>query len=224
MSHHVTLRIANQHALRRVPATPSLTIPATINQTVPKRTSLLPKPSSIAIDPSVLIAQHAQLTGMYPITVGPDTVLHPHSRINSAFCPVLVGEGVILYEKSKIGFGSDGESAADSRRSSMAPVSVRDSMRAEGTVLGKVCMNRCVLLCFVKYDTDVKQFCTISAYSFVPPYSHLPDYTVVYGGSEQRIDKTLQLRPEIAEAKMAIHRKQLDMFKKLVPNQIAKWM
>jgi dynactin-6 len=76
----------------------------------------------------------------------------------------------------------------------------------------------------VKDDTDVKQFCTISAYSFVPPYSHLPDYTVVYGGSEQRIDKTLQLRPEIAEAKMAIHRKQLDMFKKLVPNQIAKWI
>jgi dynactin-6 len=229
------------------------------SSTVPKRTSLLPKPSSIAIDPSVLIAQHAQLTGMYPITVGPDTVLHPHSRINSAFCPVLVGEGVILYEKSKIGFGSDGESAADSRRSSMAPVSVRDSMRAEGTVLGsnvvvesnavveaaevgegtvievgavlgrgcvvgKVCLNRCVLLCFVKDDTDVRQFCTISAYSFVPPHSHLPDYTVVYGGSEQRIDKTLQLRPEIAEAKMAIHRKQLDMFKKLVPNQIAKWM
>jgi dynactin-6 len=106
------------------------------SSTVPKRTSLLPKPSSIAIDPSVLIAQHAQLTGTYPITIGPNTVLHPHSRINSAFSPVLVGEGVILHEKSKIGVDSS-DSAADSRRSSMAPVSVRDSLRAEGTVLGQ---------------------------------------------------------------------------------------
>lgn len=104
------------------------------SSTVPKRTSLLPKPSSIAIDPSVLIAQHAQLTGTYPITIGPDAVLHPHSRINSIFSPVLVGEGVILHEKCKVGV--DGDSAADSRRSSMAPVSVRDSLRAEGTVLG----------------------------------------------------------------------------------------
>jgi dynactin-6 len=105
--------------------------------TVPKRSSLLPKPSSIAIDPTVLIAQHAQLTGTYPITIGPNSVLHPHSKINSSFAPVLVGEGVILHEKSKIGMGSEYDSTVDSRRSSFAPTSVRDSLRAEGTVLGK---------------------------------------------------------------------------------------
>ena len=57
----------------------------------------------------------------------------------------------------------------------------------------------------------------------VPPNTRLPDYTVVYSGSEQRIDKTLQLRPEMVEAKMAVHAKQLDMFKKLIPNNVAKW-
>lgn len=57
----------------------------------------------------------------------------------------------------------------------------------------------------------------------VPPHSRLPDFTVVYSGSEQRVDKTLQSRPEILEAKMATHAKQLEMFKKLVANNIAKW-
>jgi dynactin-6 len=51
----------------------------------------------------------------------------------------------------------------------------------------------------------------------------LPDYTVVFGGAQQRIDRTLQLRPEILQAKMAVHAKQLDMFKRLIPNNIAKW-
>jgi dynactin-6 len=51
----------------------------------------------------------------------------------------------------------------------------------------------------------------------------LPDYTVVFGGSQQRIDKSLQMRPEILDARMTIHKKQLDMFRKLIPNNIAKW-
>jgi dynactin-6 len=31
------------------------------------------------------------------------------------------------------------------------------------------------------------------------------------------------LRPEILEAKVAVHKKQLDMFKKLIPNNVSKW-
>jgi dynactin-6 len=67
------------------------------------------------------------------------------------------------------------------------------------------------------------QYCTISPSSIVPPNTRLADYTVVYGGSERRLDKTLMLRPEIVEAKIAVHKQQLDMFKKLVPNNVAKW-
>lgn len=70
--------------------------------------------------------------------------------------------------------------------------------------------------------TDNNQYCTISPSSVVSPNARLPDYTVVYG-SEQRLDKTLMIRPEILEAKEAVHKKQLDMFKKLVPNNVAKW-
>ena len=45
----------------------------------------------------------------------------------------------------------------------------------------------------------------------------------MFSGSQQRIDKTLQQRPDILEAKMAVHKKQLDMFRRLIANNIAKW-
>jgi dynactin-6 len=100
---------------------------------------VLPKPSSLFLDPTVLVAQHAQLSGTLPITVGPNTILHPHTKISSAVAPVVIGEGVIVYEKVKIGVGMGaGSSSADSRRSSvMSTASTRDSTRGDGTVLGR---------------------------------------------------------------------------------------
>jgi dynactin-6 len=103
-----------------------------------KRQSVLPKPSSLVLDPSVLVAQHAQFAGTHPITIGPNTILHPHTRISSAVAPVVLGEGVIVYEKAKIGVGTGDSMNADSRRSSvMSAVSTRDSLRGDGTVLGR---------------------------------------------------------------------------------------
>lgn len=57
----------------------------------------------------------------------------------------------------------------------------------------------------------------------MPPYTTLPDFTVVFSGNMKRVDKTLQQRPDILEAKMAVHKKQLDMFRRLIANNIAKW-
>jgi dynactin-6 len=103
----------------------------------PKRTSMLPKPSSIALDPSVLIAQHAQITGTHPITLGPNTTLHPHSRISSALAPVVLGEGVVVYERAKVGMGVGPDLDAESRRSSMASARSSATVRSDGTVLGR---------------------------------------------------------------------------------------
>lgn len=110
------------------------------SSTAPKRTSMLPKPSSVFLDSSVLIAQHAQLTGTQPITIGPNTVLHPHCKLSSALAPVVLGEGCVVFERARVGVGMGAELDA-SRRSSVAPVrssaNPRESMRSEGTFLGK---------------------------------------------------------------------------------------
>ncbi|KAF1952555.1 hypothetical protein CC80DRAFT_176666 [Byssothecium circinans] len=193
-----------------------------------KRTSLLPKPSSIVIDPSVLIAQHASLTGTHPITVGPYAVLHPHSKISSTLAPVVLGEGVVVYERAKVGVGSGGVGLG----------AARESMRVDGTVLGKYVVietgavveaaevgEGSVVECgaVVGRGAVVGKFCTISAHCSLPVNAQLPDYTVVYEGSKRRIDKTLQLRPQTQDMRTAFHKKQLDNFRKLMPNNVAKW-
>lgn len=107
--------------------------------TTSKRTSLLPRPSSIAIDPSALIAQHAQLTGSYPITIGPGAVLHPHARVNSTGSVVMLGEGVVVCERARVGIASTGTDAAglvggaeEERRRTSGSV-----IRNDGVVLGR---------------------------------------------------------------------------------------
>jgi dynactin-6 len=77
--------------------------------TLQKRTSILPRPSTLTIDDTVLIAQHASLTGSYPITLAPDVVLHPHAKISSALAPVVVEEGCVVHERARVGvWSSDG--------------------------------------------------------------------------------------------------------------------
>ncbi|KAF2734226.1 trimeric LpxA-like protein [Polyplosphaeria fusca] len=205
---------------------------------IQKRVSILPKPSSMVIDPSVLIAQHAQLTGTHPITIGPNAVLHPHCKISSVQAPVVLGEGVVIYEKAKVGVGI-GNADTESRRSSVVPSpGSRDSLRVDGTVLGRnVVIETSTVVeaaeigegsvvevnAVIGQGCVIGRFCTISASSVLPPNTHLPDFTVVYGASERRIDYTTQARPELQEAKMMMHTKQIEIFKKLVPNNVTKW-
>ncbi|KAL6712284.1 hypothetical protein ACN47E_000161 [Coniothyrium glycines] len=221
---------------------PSRPAPDRRSSTAPKRTSVLPKPTSVILDASVLVAQHAQLTGTYPITIGSNAVLHPHSKLSSAVAPVVVGQGCVIHEKAKIGIGMSADLEVDSRRSSMASprssTSIRDSMRSEGVVLGRnvvVESNAIVEAAEVGEGSVIEvgavlckgcmvgRFCTITASSIIPPGTILADFTVVYNGSEQRVDKTLKMRPEILDQKTAVHEKQLEMFRKLIANNLAKW-
>ncbi|KAF3050325.1 hypothetical protein E8E11_003866 [Didymella keratinophila] len=199
-----------------------------------KRSSLLPRPSSIAIDPSALIAQHAQLTGSYPITIGPGAVLHPHARVNSTGSVVMLGEGVVVCERARVGIADPSPAGGEEerRRTSGSVVRtdcvvlgrnvvVETGAVVEGSDVGE---GSCVEAgAVVGRGAVVGKYCTISAASVVPPYTTLPDYTVVFSGSQKRIDKTLQQRPDILEQKTAVHQKQLEMFRRLIANNIAKW-
>ncbi|KAF2709232.1 trimeric LpxA-like protein [Pleomassaria siparia CBS 279.74] len=210
----------------------SASAPDRRTSTIQKRTSMLPRPASIVLDDSVLIAQHAQLTGSYPITAGPNTVLHPHSKISSVMAPVVLGEGVVIYERARIGVASGGDAGG------MMMAESASGGRADGTVLGRnvvVETNAVVEAAEVGEGSTVEvgalvgrgcvigKYCTITAAVVLAPNTHIPDYTVVFAGSQQRIDRTLKDRPEAQLLKTMMHRKQLDIFKKLVPNNAAKW-
>ncbi|KAF2471882.1 uncharacterized protein BDR25DRAFT_303254 [Lindgomyces ingoldianus] len=190
-----------------------------------RQSTALPKPSSIFLDPSVLIAQHAQLTGIHPITVGPNTVLHPHCKVSSANAPVVLWEGVVVYERARVGVEN-------------AKVARTDTSRGDGVVLGKNAVVETGALveaseigegtvvevgARVGVGCVIGKFCTISASTILPPNTHLPDFTVVYSGLEKRVNKTLQSRSEVQQAHIIMHSKQLEIFKKLIPNNVSKW-
>ncbi|OCK80307.1 trimeric LpxA-like protein, partial [Lepidopterella palustris CBS 459.81] len=191
-----------------------------------KRTSTaLPKPASLSVDGSALIAQHAVLTGSHPISVGASVVLHPHSKVSSAWAPVVLGEGAVVGEKAAVGvIGRVGEVVEKGKEGVLlgrnvvvetgAVVEAREV--GEGTVVegGARIGVGCV----------VGKFCTITSSTVIPPYTMLPDYTVVYGASaERRIDTTLRSRADLRETKMLMHAKQIEVFKKLIPNNVTKW-
>ncbi|KAF2276781.1 trimeric LpxA-like protein [Westerdykella ornata] len=221
-----------------VQPTPSRPASERRTSSMQKRQSILPRPPSLIVDPSVLIAQHVQIAGANPITIGPNAIIHPHTKISSAMAPVVIGEGVIAFEKVKIGVGMGESGIADSRRSSVMSPGNRDSLRGEGTVLGRnvvIETGAVVEAAEVGEGTVVEvgavlgpgcvvgRYCTITPTTILPPNTHIPDFTVVYSGTEKRVDNTLQSRPELLEARALVHKKQIDMFKRLVPNNIAKW-
>jgi dynactin-6 len=65
-----------------------------------------PKPPT-ALSSSLVIAEHASLTGTHLITLGSNTVVHPRTKINSTFAPVTVRNNCIISERSQIGLQSE---------------------------------------------------------------------------------------------------------------------
>lgn len=72
-----------------------------------------PKPPT-SLASSLIIAEHASLTGTHLITLGSNTVVHPRARFSSAHAPINVGSSCIICERSSIGFQS--EAAANERQ------------------------------------------------------------------------------------------------------------
>jgi dynactin-6 len=70
-----------------------------------------PKPPT-SLSRTLVIAEHASLTGSYLISLGSNTVVHPRAKLNSTYGPITVGNNCIISERSMIGLqgrGADGE-------------------------------------------------------------------------------------------------------------------
>ncbi|KAK3210245.1 hypothetical protein GRF29_44g2097387 [Pseudopithomyces chartarum] len=221
-----------QHSLPAMSApTPSRPEGGRRTSTMHKRASILPKHPALFTDPTCLIAQHAGFTGTQPITVGPNVVLHPHAKVSSTLAPVVLGEGVVLWERAKVGVGM-GESMNDSRRNSEASRanSVRDSSRGEGTVLGRnVTVEATAVVeaaevgegtvievgAYLGKGCVIGKHCTIVAHCVIPANTQIPDYMVVQSATEYRVNKTLLLKPEVLEMRTNFHTMQIQTFKSL---------
>jgi dynactin 6 len=62
------------------------------------------------------------------------------------------------------------------------------------------------------------QYCKVCALCTVAAGEVLPDYTVIYGNNERRTEK-----PGLEAARAALHDREVEVLRKLIPSNLAKW-
>lgn len=191
-----------------------------------KRSSTaLPKPPT-SLHSSAIIANHAVLTGTYSISIGANTVIHPHAKIVSTYCPVEIGSGCIISEKAVIGLSDFSQDLGDMTRLPDKIV-VHDHVKVESSAL----VEAVEVGEGSTVDVDAKlgagarvgKHCTISASSVVAAGVDIPDYTVLYGDNQRRRNTTMLDAPIVGEIQAKGLEKQLKILQRLVPSNIAKW-
>ena len=58
------------------------------------------------IHPTAVVTPAATLTGIYPITIGANTIVHPRANLTSKYGPVSIGSGCIVGERAAVGLQS----------------------------------------------------------------------------------------------------------------------
>ena len=115
-----------------------------------------PKPPT-SLAPSLVIAEQASLTGTHLITLGSNSVVHPRSKLSSAYAPITIGSNCIISERSQIGLQSEPEdgqangviiengvmievgAVVEASKVGQGCVIEVNSKIGKGAVLGKVC-------------------------------------------------------------------------------------
>jgi len=64
-----------------------------------------PKPPT-QLSSTITIADNASLTGTHLITINSNTIIHPRTKLTSAFAPITIGSTCIISERSQIGYQS----------------------------------------------------------------------------------------------------------------------
>lgn len=83
-----------------------------------KRQSLAPaapKPPT-TLSATLLISEHVSLTGLWPISIADNCVVHPRAKITSAHAPVSIGRDCIVSERSCLGLAGPARSDDEARQ------------------------------------------------------------------------------------------------------------
>ncbi|KUJ21913.1 trimeric LpxA-like protein [Mollisia scopiformis] len=183
-----------------------------------KRASMMPpapKPPT-SLSSSLVIAEHASLTGTKLITLGSNTVIHPRSKLSSAYAPITIGNSCIISERSQIGIQNEpDEEEAD-------PVVIEDGVIIEvgAVVEGKRIGEGSVIEVNAKVGRGavLGKHCKIGPLCEVAEGEVLPDYTVLFGNGMRRIDNS-----GVEDLKMKMVARQVEVLRKLIPSKIAKF-
>jgi len=174
-----------------------------------------PKPPT-SLASSLVIAEQAGLTGTHLITLGSNTVIHPRTKLSSAYAPVTVGSSCIICERSQVGLQSG--PAEDQRQGVVigngviieVGAIVEASAVGEGTIIE--------VNSKVGKGAVLGKHCKIGPLCEVREGEVIPDYTVLYGNGLRRLDKS-----GVEDLKLKMVARQVEVLRKLIPSNLAKF-
>ncbi|KAE8451595.1 hypothetical protein EG329_003668 [Mollisiaceae sp. DMI_Dod_QoI] len=184
-----------------------------------KRVSMMPpapKPPT-SLSSSLVIAEHASLTGTKLITLGSNTVIHPRSKLNSAYAPITIGNTCIISERSQIGVQNEPEEEEEADS-----VVIENGVVVEvgATVEAKRVGEGSVIEVNAKIGRGavLGKHCKIGPLCEVAEGEVLPDFTVIFGNGMRRTDSS-----GVEDLKMKMVARQVEVLRKLIPSNIAKF-
>ncbi|MCJ1317565.1 hypothetical protein MMC15_002890 [Xylographa vitiligo] len=180
--------------------------------------SVVPKPPS-SLSPTCIIAETASLTGTNLITVSANAVLQARAKIIATYAPVVIGEGCVVCERASVGLLN---AESDEEEESGIGVILEKNVTVEAGAV--------VEAKFVGEGTTIElgarigkgailgKHCKVTPLSIIAPGENLPDFTVAYGLSERRMEK-----PGLELLREEVHEKHIEVLRRLVPTNLAKW-
>ncbi|RYP86141.1 hypothetical protein DL769_000819 [Monosporascus sp. CRB-8-3] len=191
-----------------------------------KRQSVLPRvpagPKAPAnFSSSIIIADSALLTGNHTINVNSESVINPRAKLDSSNGRVTIGRRCIIHERTHIGAAPTNPSPTDSRDGVVihdyATVEVGAAVEAGGTVIGEGTLVG--VGCRVSKGAKIGKHCTLTPHSVIRPGEEVPDFTVVYSNGTRRPD-----RRGVADLKNKVQARQIDVLRRLIPSNPAKFL
>ncbi|KAI9675503.1 MAG: hypothetical protein M1829_003307 [Trizodia sp. TS-e1964] len=184
--------------------------------TASKRPSALPaapKPP-ITLSPKAVISDSASLTGTFAIKIGDNSVIHPRAKLNSAFGSVAIGKQCIVCERSCIGFQSIGLDESSVTIENGVTIEVGAVVEAARVGEGSVIE----VYAKVGKGAVLGKYCKIKPTCSVADGEVLPDYMVVYGENQRRIDQSGTQETQMRS--VALH---TDILRKWIPSNPGKF-
>lgn len=188
-----------------------------------RASSFAPKPP-LSLDSTSIVANHVQLVGIHPVTIGPNSVINPHARINSTNCSVAIGAGCIIAEKASIGLSGLSQDSMDA--SHLETIKIGDNVRIESNAV----IEAEFIGEYSIVDVDAQigagaiigKHCIITACCVIAANARVPDFTVIMVDGRSRKNTTLESTPVVADIQAKGHQKHLKVLTRLVPDMRVK--
>jgi dynactin-6 len=170
------------------------------------------------IDPTAVVADKAQITGSFPVTIGSHAVIHPYARIRAEGGSVTIGAFCIIAEGAIIGFpeGQAGDVVLDRHVSVESGAEVLAKRVGEVTEVG--------VHSRIGAGATVGAFCRLTPTEKVQDGEMLEDFTVVFGDGRRRRDGTVEDSEAVQRQRVKVHERHVEVLKKLIVDGKGKWL